>query len=89
MRNQRDRLQQMHAAYGTFKGVTCRTCPHLQVHISDDDQQIWHHCRLYSESAGNGCSWRESWQACNGFTISPQQAYREGLFGKIRREGRR
>lgn len=77
------KIDAMHATYGTFSGVKCRTCPHLDAHSNGDCTRVWYKCKMYGDSCGPGTDWRVGYDACGAFTIPPEQARSEQLYGAV------
>lgn len=76
------KIDLMHEIYGVMDNVTCRTCPHLTAHGNGDCTRVWYKCRLYGTSCGPGTDWRCGYTACNGFTITEEEAEEKHLYGQ-------
>ena len=79
-------IEAMHSAYGTFPGVKCRTCPHLDAFTNAQVTRCWYKCRMYGVTGGTGTDWKISYEACGAFRISPGEARRKRLYGQVSRE---
>lgn len=75
----------MHAEYGVFSGVRCKTCPHLEAHCNGDCTRVWYKCLMFGVSSGPGTDWRCGNEACGAFTISPEDAESKHLYGAVYR----
>ena len=83
MRSSQDKMDIMYQEFGRFDGVSCRTCPHLEVHAKEDLSRIWYKCRMYGESASQATDWRCGSEACGAFRIDPAEAKKRGIYGEV------
>lgn len=80
------KIDAMHEVYGTFSGVKCKTCPHLDAYANADGTRYWYKCHMYGVSNGPGTDWRVGYEACGAFVIDPDDAREKGLYGDVYRQ---
>lgn len=85
MRNAEQKIALMHMEYGTVPGCKCKGCDHLIAHVNGDCTRTWYKCAMYGTSSGEGTDWRCSNDACGAIRITPTQAKKRGLYGKVYR----
>lgn len=79
------KIDAMHTVYGTLTGAKCRTCPHLDAYTNADGTRYWYKCHMYGVTSGEGTDWRVGYEACGAFTIDPEEARKQGLYGDVYR----